>query len=421
MSAGPRTGAGAPGRRGAEGAVPAHERGRGVLLVHDPRMASFELDGGHPFKPVRMELTRSLLAHAGLLAASEVVAPTPIGDADLLTVHDEAYVAAVRSLSAGGPREGAGQLGLGTADNPVFAGMHELVSLVCAGTVTAMDAVATGRALRAVNLGGGLHHAMRDRASGFCVYNDLAVAIRRAVDRHGMRVAYVDLDAHHGDGVQWLFYEDPDVLTVSLHESGHYLFPGTGHTYETGKGAGRGLSVNVPLEPFTEDESYLAAFEVVVPEALRRFAPDVIVLQAGADPHRHDPLADLSLTLSGMRAAYERVVQLADELTGGRIVATGGGGYDPYRTVPRAWAHLWSAVTGRALPAELPEPWRAEWEPRLGVELPRRSSDGPEDFPPQPKRAQVARRNQVVAWRVRDALDAIWRDTGLKGRVTSRS
>lgn len=404
MSAGPRA------------VAPAGE----VLLVHDERMAHFELAADHPFKPLRMELTRSLLEHAGALAPSEVVRPEPLADGELASVHDLDYIADVQALSRGETVERARQRGLGTADNPIFPGMHDLVSLVCAGTATAMELVATGRARRAVNLGGGLHHAMRDHASGFCLYNDLAIAARRAVDRHGLRVAYVDLDAHHGDGVQWLLYEDPKVLKVSLHESGHYLFPGTGHTFETGKGAGRGLAVNVPLEPFTEDDSYLEAFDAVVPAALRAFRPDIVLLQAGADPHRLDPLADLSLTLAGMRAAYDRVVALADELTGGRIVATGGGGYDPYRTVPRAWAQLWSALTGRELPDDLPAAWLAEWRGRLpGVQLPERATDGPQDFKPQPKRDQVARRNRVVATRAAETLLTIWQDTGLVGTVTS--
>lgn len=395
---------------------------RRVVFVHDPRMAQFELHADHPFKPIRMELTRSLLVHAGLLEQAEVIAPRPPNDDDLLTVHASEYVEAVRELSAGGPQTDAARYGLGTADNPIFPGMHGLVSLICAGTATAMDSVATGAALRAVNLGGGLHHAMRARASGFCLYNDLALAIRRAVDVHGLRVAYVDLDAHHGDGVQWLFYDDPNVMTISLHESGHYLFPGTGHTYETGKGAGRGLSVNVPLEPYTEDASYLAAFDAVVPAALRAFAPDVILLQAGADPHRYDPLADLSLTLTGMRDSYRRIVALADELTGGRLVATGGGGYDPYRTVPRAWAQLWAAVTGREVPSSLPDAWLEEWRDLLpsGSELPHLALDGQGDFPPRPKREQITRRNGVVAQRVVEALAAVWQDTGLGGAVTSR-
>ena len=213
--------------------------------------------------------------------------------------------------------------------------MHEAVARVCAATVTAVDLVASGKVQRAVNLSGGLHHALFDKASGFCVYNDLVLGIEHAIRRYGLRVAYVDLDAHHGDGVQWLLYDRAEVLSVSLHESGRYLFPGTGHTYETGRDAGRGLSVNVPLEPFTEDDSFLEAFEAVVPASLEMFKPDLIVLQAGADMHRYDPLADLSLSTRAFERSYARMSELADEFCEGRLVATGGGGYDPYRTVPR--------------------------------------------------------------------------------------
>src|SRR5690606_15162649 len=175
------------------------------------------------------------------------------------------------------------------------------------------------------------------------------------------------------------------------------LFPGTGHTYETGRDAGRGTAINLPLEPFTEDDSYLEVFEAVVPRALENFGPDLIVLQAGADSHRHDPLADLSLTLAGMSASYQRVVELAEAHSGGRLVITGGGGYDPYRTVPRAWAHAWSALSGRELPAAVPDEWRQRWGSRLGVELPSSFTEDPREFPASPRRDAIARRNRSVA------------------------
>ncbi len=380
-----------------------------LRFVFDPELASFQLAPEHPFKPVRYELARTLLLAAGALDPDEVVPPRAVTDEDLMTVHDERYVALVRAASSPARRPPDPELqrhGLATADDPVFPRMHELVKGVVAATVTAVDLVATGEAARAANLSGGLHHALRDRASGFCVYNDLAVALRRAVDRHGLRVAYVDVDAHHGDGVQWLFYDEPRVLTVSLHESGRYLFPGTGFTYETGNGSGRGSAVNVPLEPFTDDDSFLECLEAVVPRALRRFAPDLIVVQAGADMHHRDPLADLSLTLRGMRGAYERLVELAEELTGGRLVLTGGGGYDAYRTVPRAWALAWSALAGRPLPDEVPASWRAEWEARLGVELPATFAD--EEPEPAPRAAAIASRNRSVAERLVTQLEEIW-------------
>lgn len=393
-----------------EAAEPRREAPAGPLrFVYDPALSAFELAPEHPFKPVRLELTKTLLESAGLLRDDEVVAPGALDEDELLEVHDPRYVAVVRAASRGEVPRDAMAYGLGTGDNPIFAGMHDAVARVSAGTRTAIDLVASGAALRAANFAGGLHHALRDRASGFCVYNDLALGIRRAVVHHGMRVAYVDLDAHHGDGVQWLFYEDDRVLTVSLHESGRYLFPGTGHTYETGRGRGRGASVNVPLEPFTEDASFLEVFDLVVPASLRAFRPDLIVLQAGADTHRHDPLADLGLSLRGMAASYGRMVDLANEITGGRLVITGGGGYDPYDTVPRAWAHAWAALAGRDLPADLPAAWVERWTHELGHPMPRTSLENTDEWPAQPRREAIARRNRTVAERALATLEGIWR------------
>lgn len=378
-----------------------------VRFVYDPALAAFELAADHPFKPLRLDLTRDLLRACGLLDDAHELTPAAFDEARLERVHDGAYLQVVRRASERGGSPEALRFGLGTGDNPVFPGMHEIVAAVCAATLSAVEEVASGRARRALNLAGGLHHAGRARASGFCVYNDLAVGIEHAVAEHGLRVAYVDLDAHHGDGVQALFYEDPRVLTVSLHESGRYLFPGTGHTYEIGRGPGRGTSVNVPLEPFTEDDSYLACFDAVVPRALAVFRPDLIVLQAGADTHRADPLADLALSLAGQKAAFERVVALADEHCGGRIVATGGGGYDPYRTVPRAWGHLWAALVGGALPERLPEAWRSSWARRAPVPLPERALDPP--APPMPRRDQIEAHNRVAVRRLLGVLEPIWR------------
>ncbi len=386
-------------------------KGPDHAFVYAPELAGFDLSADHPFKPVRLELTRTLLESCGLLQPEQLVTPAPLAEQALLSVHDHRFVEAVKAASRGEKVPNAQAYGIGTSDNPVFGGMHEAVLGVAAATVTAVDLVASGQARRAANFSGGLHHALAARASGFCLYNDLAVAIRRAVDQHGLRVAYVDLDAHHGDGVQWIFYEDPDVLTVSLHESGRYLFPGTGHTYETGKGAGRGRSVNVPLEPYTEDESFLEAFDLVVPAALRWFRPDLIVLQAGADMHAHDPLADMSLTLNAMQESYRRVAALADELTEGRLVVTGGGGYDPYRTVPRAWSHAWAVLTHQELPEELPGEWLDEWRERLGnaaVNLPTTSREDARDFAPVPRRAAISRRNRLVAARTIETLQELW-------------
>ena len=291
-----------------------------------------------------------------------MAAPDPFTETQLLTLHDPEFVAAVKAVSAGEAVPDAVHYGLGTPDNPIFPGMHEVVMNVCGCVADARcGVVASGQCARAVNFSGGLHHAGRAVMSGFCTYNDVALAVYEAVSRYGLRVAYVDLDAHHGDGVQDFFYDSGEVMTVSVHESGRYLFPGTGFTYEVGQGAGRGLSVNVPLEPFTEDASYLELLETVLPPALEVFRPDLIVLQAGADMHRRDPLSNLHLSVQGIAESYRLVSRLADRFCGGRLVATGGGGYDPYRTVPRVWALLWSILSRQDAPTAIPEPWRARW------------------------------------------------------------
>ena len=377
-------------------------------FVYDPALSEYELSDSHPFKPVRLELTRSLLEHAHLLSPDHFVKPKPVTEAKLLRVHHRDFVEAVKAVSRGEEVADAYSYGLGTGDNPIFPHMHEAILRVCSATVTAVDLVASGKAKRALNLSGGLHHAHAGQASGFCLYNDLALGIDHAVQKYGLRVAYLDIDAHHGDGVQGLFYEHPEVMTISLHESGRYLFPGSGYTYEVGKGAGRGRSVNMPLEPYTEDASYLASFEAVVPAALRAFQPEIIVLQAGADMHAFDPLADLKLSVAGMAQSYRRVVELADELCGGRIVATGGGGYDPYRTVPRAWALLWATLTGQTLPEKLPAAWLEQWTPQSPVQLPTTLQDDPAAWQPTPRRADITSHNAAVAKRLLNTLEPIW-------------
>jgi acetoin utilization protein AcuC len=375
-------------------------------FVYEPALTEWQLAPDHPFKPERLALLRDLLRETGILPADEVRPPEPLEPGELLRVHDADYVAMVERVSRGERPGEALRYGLGTSDTPVADGLHEAVARVCAATATAVRLVADGEVRRAASFAGGLHHAMPARASGFCVYDDLAVGILRAVDR-GLRVAYLDLDAHHGDGVQEAFYASDRVLTISVHESGRYLFPGSGHTHEVGTGPGRGWSVNLPLEPFTEDDAYLAAFDAVVPRALEAFRPDLIVLQAGADPHRDDPLAHLALSLTGLRAAYDRVVALADAHADGRLVVTGGGGYAAYDVVPRAWAQAWSAMTGRPLPERLPDPWRERWRRRLGVRLPTSALDEA-DLRPQPRRRAIESHNRAVAERLLQVLEEIW-------------
>ena len=292
-------------------------------------------------------------------------------------VHDEAYVDCVRKAGAD-PTAHDLSRGLGSDDNPTFAGMHEASARVVAATVEAARRVWSGEVRRAVSPSGGLHHAMRGSASGFCVYNDVAVAIAWLLEQGAQRVAYVDVDVHHGDGVQEIFYDDPRVLTVSLHETPQTLFPGTGAPTECGGPGAPGSAVNVALPPGTEDAGWLRAFHAVVPDVVRAFEPDVLVTQHGCDSHRADPLAHLMLSVDGQRASYLAIADLAREVTGGRWVATGGGGYAIADVVPRAWTHLLAVVGGRPLDPTTPTPqaWRDHVERLIGRPGPTSMTDG---------------------------------------------
>jgi acetoin utilization protein AcuC len=268
--------------------------------------------------------------------------------------------------------------GLGSDDNPTFAGMHHASAHIVGASVEAARRVWEGEVLHAANVTGGLHHAMPDRASGFCVYNDVAVAIRWLLAQGAKRVAYVDVDVHHGDGVEQVFWDDPRVLTVSLHETGQMLFPGTGFAHDLGGPDAEGSAVNVALPPGTGDAGWLRAFHAVVPPLVREFAPDVLVTQHGCDSHMNDPLAHLLLSGDGQRAAYQALHDLAHEVTGGKWVVTGGGGYAIADVVPRAWTHLLGVVSGRPVDpeAETPEDWRGHVAEVLHQDAPTRMTDG---------------------------------------------
>jgi len=348
-------------------------------LVYNDAMAAYDLGAGHPLKPERFTLTVDLVRAYGLLASDggpiemlERIAPAT--DAELTLVHDPAYLEVVREASADPGRfTWRTKRGIGPGDTPAAPGLHEASALITGGTVAALRlALQSGGRTRPFAVAGGLHHAHRDRAAGFCVYNDPAVAIAVALaERPGLNVAYLDIDAHHGDGVQEAFYDDARVLTISLHESGRYLYPGTGRERETGTGAGSGFALNVPLPPFADASCYQLAFDEVVEPALAAFAPDALVAQCGADAHHADPLTHLGLTLVGMRDLYARIVRLADEHCGGRLVCTGGGGYGTYSAVPRAWTLLAATLAGVDLPEELPESWRERAEALSGETAPR--------------------------------------------------
>src|SRR3954451_22127837 len=346
---------------------------RPATVVFDQTLTEYDFGPSHPMSPVRVDLTMRLARELGVLERLATV-PAPMADDDLIaTVHDAALIEAVM-LAGKDPAGFEPAHGLGSDDNPVFHDMHRAASHVVGATVEAFRQVWSGESLHSANITGGLHHAMPDRASGFCIYNDVAVGIRWLLDNGAEKVAYVDVDVHHGDGVERIFYDDPRVLTISLHETGQALFPGTGFPQDHGGPDAEGSAVNVALPPGTSDAGWLRAFHAVVPPLLREFAPDVLVTQQGCDSHRDDPLAHLALSVDGQRASYLALHDLAHEVAQGRWVAFGGGGYSIVDVGPRAWTHLLAVVAGTPFDAAegTPTQWRDEVRSRLGVLAPSR-------------------------------------------------
>ena len=346
------------------------------LAIWDERYLAYDF-GDHPLNPVRLDLTIRLARELGVLDRLDVRPPKPADEQQLLTIHDADYLAAVRTASNDQTFEG---YGLGTTDDPVFPGMYDASALVAGGSAQAALAMWRGEAEHAVNIAGGLHHAMRRYASGFCIFNDVALAIRTLLAEGVQRIAYVDIDVHHGDGVQAAFYDDPRVLTISLHQDPRTLFPGTGLPSDVGAGDAEGTAVNVALPPGTDDVGWLRAFRAIVPGAVRAFKPDVLVTQCGCDTHHEDPLANLELTVDGQRTAIAYLHRLAHEVSGGKWVAFGGGGYGLVRCVPRTWTHLLAEATGIPVDPDtaIPPGWVAHLRER-GVrgELPATMGERP--------------------------------------------
>ena len=310
----------------------------------------------HPLKPERLERTHTLLQEYGAFDAPHVrlVAPPPASEAELTLFHTREYIDVVRRLSGGDAALPGRRYGFGPGDNPVFDGMYESEGLKAGSSLQGARMLVDGACDVAFSYSGGLHHGGPAFASGFCVFNDIAVAIQWLL-LQGLRVAYVDIDVHHGDGVQAAFYGTDQVLTISLHQDGRTLFPGTGFVNEVGSGEGQGFSVNVPLPPFTDDEQYLWAFDQIVPPLLDRFDADILVTQLGVDTHYKDPLAQMVLTTAGQNALFERLRALAPAW-----LALGGGGYD-ISVVPRSWTLAFGVMSGQRFPEALPPGYRRKY------------------------------------------------------------
>jgi acetoin utilization protein AcuC len=393
-------------------------------VAWDEQLIDYHFGPGHPMAPVRVELTMRLAHEFGLWALPGVAlaAPAPATDADLQLVHNADYIEMVELISrwaehpdareglAGSQLRVARMFGLGTDDNPIFGGMHQASALVAGATLAAARAVWSGSAQHGASVAGGMHHAMAAHASGFGVYNDVAVAIAWLLGQGAERVAYVDIDAHHGDGVQAAFYTDPRVLTISVHQHPATLFPFTGLPTETGGPGAAGSAVNVALPAGTGDAGWLRALHAIVRPLLEQFRPQVLVSQHGCDTHRLDPLAHLEVSIDAQRAAHAAIHALAHDLAGGCWLLTGGGGYELVQVVPRTWTHLLAEAAGQPIdPATLtPAPWHEYVTRRTGLVAPGQMTDGaPAQFVPFESgydpadpvdQAIMATRNAVFPW-----------------------
>jgi acetoin utilization protein AcuC len=368
-----------------------------ATFIYSDEWAGYAYSSHHPLKPIRLQLTYELMQAYHLLSDDRcrMIPAAEAGIQELSRFHAAEYLHILQAASEGQLVPQSTHYGLGPGDNPIFPGMFRFSALIAGASLQAAQVVDAGVARVAFNIGGGLHHGIPARASGFCYLNDVVLAIDYLRDR-GHRVAYIDIDTHHGDGVQAAYYRTSQVLTISLHESGKYLFPGTGFEDEIGEGAGRGYSVNVPLHPYTEDEVFTWAFRQIVPPLLKEFRPTVIVTQLGVDTFRTDPLSDLELTTTGFCSMLEVFRNLNVPW-----VALGGGGYD-VPNVPRAWTLAWGIMTDIPVPAKLPEEY-LQTAIRRGY--PNNTGGSVYDFP---WRTEVQRRD--IAWREAERVVAYLKD-----------
>ncbi|NOY08420.1 MAG: acetoin utilization protein AcuC [Spirochaetes bacterium] len=373
-------------------------------IVYHPDYKKYNLGYTHPFNPIRVEMTLDLLNELGY--SVKPLTPVSITPELLYGIHDPSYIEVVEKVSSGEILKEAENYGLGNPDNPIVKGMAEGARNQAGGTLFAAGLLLENKAKKVLQLGGGFHHAHRNSAAGFCLYNDIALAIKE-MTKAGWHVVYLDLDVHHGDGVQEIFYSDDKVMTISLHESGEYLFPGTGWMHELGCGPGRSLKVNLPLEPFTEGDSYLDVLNGVAAPALAWFKPDAMVVQAGADAHFSDPLADLMLTTQDFERIYRRVLELAEQFCNGRALFTLGGGYS-LTAVPRIWVILYLILSGYKVPDKIPQDFRKRWNERISQDIPEYFHDPEQAFKPVPRKEKIVKLNHEMIQRMMDTVAVYW-------------
>lgn len=379
------------------------------LYVYSDSLLNYRFNDTHPFNQMRVKMTTDLLQTSGYLSKTDIIEPRIATDEEICLVHKSDYVEAVKHAGNNElPDDKLESFGLNTDDTPAFFDMHEKSKGIVGATLTAVDLVMTGKTKKALNLSGGLHHGFSGRANGFCVYNDSAVAIEYMRKYYDQKVLYVDTDAHHGDGVQWIFYDSNEVMTFSVHETGRYLFPGTGSLTERGGDTGFGFSVNLPIDAFTEDESFLEVFKECLTKAIEHFKPDVIISQNGVDAHFRDPMTHLSLTSKAFEEIPRIVNHLSDKYTGGKWIAVGGGGYNIWQVVPRMWAQVWLAMCGVSQPkGKLPQKYLDHYQPKSKVDFPTCWEDDLSDMMDIPRRDEITEKNRHMLRRALMYLDNI--------------
>ncbi|UCC20513.1 MAG: acetoin utilization protein AcuC [Promethearchaeota archaeon] len=335
----------------------------GLIYADDYQKYNFGQD--HPLRPLRLKLTYSLMEKLKLLEHERlsILKPRLATQQEIERVHSSNYVEIVKKLSKN-PNDKTiipYRYGLGPGDNPIFKGMYEASALICGASIIAAETVWSDDDFKiAFNPAGGLHHAMKDRASGFCIFNDIGIAIKHLKKlKNDMKIAYLDIDCHHGDGVQWLFYNDPKVLTISYHQDGRFLFPGTGNVSENGEGEGKGFSINFPLLPGTNNKSFINLFRRTTPKILEAYNPDLLVTQLGVDTYFDDPLTQMGFSLAVYRDIAQTIKTSAREYCQDKWLALGGGGY-LMTVVPRAWTIFLAKMLDIELKNELPDSWIKE-------------------------------------------------------------
>lgn len=372
------------------------------LYVYDDALLKYRFNDTHPFNQMRLKLTTDLLTDAGYLNAYDIVKPRIATDEELSLVHSEDYINAVKAAGNNElSSEDLAKYGLDSDDTPSFKNMHEKCAALVGATLTAVDLVMTNQTKKALSLAGGLHHGFSGKASGFCVYNDTAIACEYIAQKYGKTVLYIDTDAHHGDGVQWTFYNRKDIVTYSIHETGRYLFPGTGSATERGTEDGFGFAVNLPIDAFTEDESFLDVFKTSAEKVIQTFKPDVILSQNGVDAHYRDPMTHLTLTSKAYEEIPRFVSRMADKYTDGSWIAVGGGGYNIWQVVPRMWSQVWLAMKDIDAPSgRLPDHFIETYKEKCQVDFPVNWEDSLHDFTDIPRREEITEKNQTALDRI---------------------